>query len=137
MLVHKTILVFVISFLSLFALGQTVLDVQKMERQYQARLDSGADMLRDARRYYLKMDSLLNVVYWRLYKSTNASKRSKLKNEQIQWIKARDKYFKVEDQKFSAKYESGEWGEDMEMVTYDAKAEFVQKRIVILIKRNR
>ncbi len=109
-----------------------------MDRIYQDHLkclDSGINMLGCSRKYYLEMDSMLNLTYKKLRASLNEAEKSKLKEEQLKWLKERDAYFEDQNRIFNEKVTSGEWGNDMYMVTYDDKADFVRKRVLDIIKR--
>ena len=92
-------------------------------------------MLGCSKRYYYQMDSMLNVVYNKLKASLSQSKKDSLKKEQLNWLKKRDLYFEKQNKEFRYKFQSGEWGSDMAMITYDNQAEYVKDRVIILIKK--
>lgn len=109
-----------------------------MDRIYQDHLkclDSGINMLGCSRKYYLEMDSMLNLTYKKLRTTLNETEKSTLKEEQLKWLKERDAYFETQNRIFNDKVNSGEWGNDMYMVTFDNKADFVRKRVLEIIKR--
>ena len=81
------------------------------------------------------MDSMLNAVYIKLKATLGARQKEALKNQQLAWIKKRDIYFKKQDKVFQKNYKKEEWGTDMEMITYDDKANFIKERVTILIRR--
>jgi uncharacterized protein YecT (DUF1311 family) len=85
--------------------------------------------------YYHQMDSLLNIVYQKLYLKSDNSGRIKLKTQQLLWLKKRDNYFKqvVAEKKKEAA------AEDLlrhfnTMFDLEDMAAFVEKRVVHLIK---
>lgn len=114
---------------------QTVEIVENMDTKHQTCLDSGIDMLGCSKSFYLQMDSMLNVVYHQLRATLGEKQKQALKNQQFKWIKKRDIYFKKQDNTFQKKYEKGEWGIDMEMISYDDKANFIKERVIVLIRR--
>lgn len=81
------------------------------------------------------MDSMLNVVYNAYSGSIEKKEQDPLKMEQRKWIKQRDDFFDTQNKEFQKKMESGEWGPDMYMITYDNYAEFVKARTMDLIKK--
>lgn len=115
---------------------QTVEIVENMATKHQTCLDSGIDMLGCSKSFYLQMDSMLNVVYHQLRATLGEKQKQALKNQQFKWIKKRDTYFNKQDNTLQKKYEKGEWGRDMEMITYDDKANFIKERVIVLIKRH-
>jgi len=115
--------------------AQSLSIMSDLERQHQNCLDKGEDMLGCSRRYYLQMDSMLNMAYNNLRKKCSKQEKAKLKNEQISWLKKRDKYLKEQENEFQKEYKAKEWGSDMFMVVYDSDAEFIKERTLVLIRR--
>lgn len=136
----KTLKVLAITFILLIVCmvgrTQTVKTVEDMAIKHQACLDSEIDMLGCSKSFYLQMDSMLNVVYHQLRATLGEKQKQALKNQQFKWIKKRDTYFNKQDNTLQKKYEKGEWGRDMEMITYDDKANFIKERVIVLIKRH-
>lgn len=124
-----------LSLLSASAGAQSIPDIDRVAAIHQECLDEGKDMKGCARSYYLQMDSMLNVVYKKLRASLNTSQQAALKQEQLQWLKARDRYLKKQRQEYDTQVKKGEWGSDMFMVVYDNAAMFVEKRVRTLIMR--
>jgi uncharacterized protein YecT (DUF1311 family) len=114
--------------------SQTMKTIEQFENRYQDCLDSGKNMKNCSIKYYNQSDSLLNVAYKRLKAKLNATEQTKLKNEQLSWLKKRDLYFKKAY--LEAKNE-GPFPEqdDLEMVYIDKKSEFVMDRVKQIIKR--
>lgn len=115
--------------------SQTIKTIDSISNAFQKRLDTGVEMLKCTRDFYLQMDSMLNVVYNKLRTKLNTSEKDILKKEQLTWLKKRDVYFKKENQKFQQKFDSNEWGSDMYMIIYEEEAEFVKGRTIVLLKR--
>lgn len=115
--------------------SQTLKTVEDMEASYQKCLDKGQDMRGCAVIYYTKSDSLLNVVYKKLRAKLDDPGKSKLKTEQLTWLKQRDEYFKNEYSKLKKEGDFEEGSHDFDMVYYDKKSQFVMKRVKELINR--
>jgi uncharacterized protein YecT (DUF1311 family) len=115
--------------------AQTVKTIEDMSHKHQACLDSGKDMLGCSRSFYSQMDSMITVVYDKLITVLNLTGKATLKKDQLDWLKKRDVFFKKQDKVFDDNYKKGKWGLEMQMVTYDDKADFIKKRILLLIRR--
>jgi uncharacterized protein YecT (DUF1311 family) len=115
--------------------AQSIQDVDRLTKKNQVCLDSGIDMLGCSKKFFAQMDSVLNVAYKSLRNGLSEQKKAALKQEQLQWLKKRDAFFKKSNQEFQKKYSTGEWGSDMAMVTYGDQADFVKQRVIQLIKR--
>lgn len=122
-------------FLFFTSQAQTLKTVEDLDAKHQACLDTGVDMLGCTKTFYAGMDSMLNVVYQKLTASFNTKEKSLLKNQQRSWLKKRDAYFKRKDRIFDEKYDKGEWGRDMLMITVYEKAIFIRDRVIELNKR--
>lgn len=106
-----------------------------LTERHQKCLDSGIDMLNCSKNFYLQMDSILNVVYNKLRRNLNPKEKEVLKKEQLSWLKDRDIFFKKQNIEFEKKFNGGEWGSDMYMITYQNDAEFVKKRVIFLMSQ--
>lgn len=126
---------FFLSVLYVTGQAQTISTINVLAEKHQSCLDSGIDMLGCSKSYYFQMDSMLNVVYNKLRASLSQSEKDSLKKEQLNWLKKRDLYFEKQNKEFREKAQSGEWGSDMAMITYDNQAEYVKDRVIILIKK--
>lgn len=133
-MVLKSILLFFI-LLSFNCNAQTLKTVSKLETTHQDCLDTGVAMRICSLNYYNQSDSLLNVVYKKLRLKLSTNEQSKLKKEQLEWLKKRDQYFKkaYSDTKKDGYFEEG--SRDFDMVVYDLKADYVFVRVKELIKR--
>jgi uncharacterized protein YecT (DUF1311 family) len=115
--------------------AQNAKTIDEMSDKHQACLDSGINMLGCSSKFYIQMDSMLNVAYNNLKLKLIPPGRTNLKNDQLNWLHKRDVYFRNKDRIYREKFNKGEWGTDMAMINYDDKAEFVKKRVLLLIKR--
>jgi uncharacterized protein YecT (DUF1311 family) len=133
-MIQKSILLFFILF-SFNCKAQTIETVNKLKTSYQRCLDSGNGMKNCSIDYYNQSDSLLNVAYRNLKLKLSSKEQSKLKKEQLDWIKKRDLYF---EKVYSDTKKEGHFAEgrsDFDMVVFDEKANYVFARVRELIKR--
>ncbi len=133
-MIQKSIIIILIT-LSFNCNSQTIKTIEKIEIAHQNSLDKGGDGKGCSVEYYNQADSLLNVVYKKLKLKLNAEEQSKLKKEQLEWLKKRDKYFQ---KVYSEEKNFGNWREgsnDFDMIIIDQKAKFVFERVKILIKK--
>lgn len=133
-MIQKSVLLFFI-LLAFHSNAQTIETVNKFKTSYQHCLDNGSGMKNCAIEYYNQSDSLLNVSYKNLKLKLSSKEQSKLKKEQLEWIKQRDKYFEkvYADTKKEGHFIEG--SSDFDMVVFDEKAKFVFIRVKELIKR--
>lgn len=133
-MIQKSVLLFFI-LLAFHSNAQTIETVNKFKTSYQHCLDNGNGMKNCAIEYYNQSDSLLNVSYKNLKLKLSSKEQSKLKKEQLEWIKQRDKYFEkvYADTKKEGHFTEG--SSDFDMVVFDEKAKFVFIRVKELIKR--
>lgn len=130
----KAILLFFI-LVAFHSNAQTMETVSKLKTSYQHCLDSGSGMKNCSIEYYNQSDSLLNISYKNLKLKLSSKEQSKLKKEQLDWIKKRDLYFEkvYSDTKKEGHFSEG--SNDFDMVVFDEKANFVFARVRELIKR--
>ena len=133
-MIKKSILLFFILF-SFHCNSQTLETVSKLKTSYQHCLDSGNGMKNCSVVYYNQSDSLLNVTYKNLKLKLSSKEQSKLKKEQLDWIKKRDLSFEkvYSDTKKGGNFSEG--SKDFDMVVYDEQANYVFGRVKELIKR--
>lgn len=115
--------------------AQTMETVNKIKTSYQRCVDGGSGMKDCAIEYYNQSDSLLGVSYKNLKLKLSSKEQAKLKKEQLEWIKQRDKYF---EKVYSDTKKEGHFAEgssDFDTVVFDEKAKFVFIRVKELIKR--
>jgi uncharacterized protein YecT (DUF1311 family) len=115
--------------------AQTIETVNKLKSSYQQCLNSGSGMKNCAIEYYNQSDSLLNVAYKNLKLKLSSKEQSKLKKEQLDWLKKRDLYFEkvYSDTKKEGHFTEG--SSDFDMVVFDEKANYVFSRVKEIIKR--
>lgn len=108
--------------------------VDSLESTYQLCLAQSRYTYGCALEYYHQMDSMLDIVYRRLYTSLDTSRRSNLKVEQGLWVEKKESYFKLLDarvEKFRGKTLAGL---DDQAITTDQKAAYIKERVTALIK---
>lgn len=122
--------------LIIIAKSQTQYTLDSLKKVNQACLDSGIGMTGCAGNYYQQMDSLLNVVYKKLYARSNSSAKLELKKEQLQWLKERDRSFKkISDENKKEAQKDEMLRHFNTMFNLQEEADFVQKQVAVLIKR--
>jgi len=133
-MIQKVVLILFIVF-SFQCNAQTIETVNKFKASYQHCLNSGSGMKNCAIEYYNQSDSLLNVAYRNLKLKLSSKEQSRLKKEQLDWIKKRDLYFEsvYSDTKKEGHFIEG--SSDFDMVVFDEKANYVFTRVKELIKR--
>ena len=117
--------------------AQTAKTIVRLEEAEQACLDSGVYMLGCSKKFYLQMDSLLNVVYLQLRSTLNNTQKDSLRKEQRLWLIKRDAFFKKTLAGFKKKNpgRSEDTAQDDAMFMYQYNSEFVKKRILDLMGR--
>jgi uncharacterized protein YecT (DUF1311 family) len=133
MMQKSILLVFVLA--SMYCNSQTLETVYKMKSDYQKCLNKGQNMRNCALEYYNQSDSLLNVSYKNLKSKISSKEQSKLKKEQLEWLKKRDQFFQkvYSDTKKQGNFIEGT--QDFEMIIYDEQAKFVFGRVKELINK--
>jgi uncharacterized protein YecT (DUF1311 family) len=121
--------------------SQTAKTIDSLEDQYQSCLDKGGYMLGCSKTFYAQMDSMLNVAYFKLRSTLDTTKQAALKQEQKLWLAKRDAYFRKTLKKFKdnhpdiSPYGSATGARDDAMFMHDDNAEFVETRVLELLKR--
>ncbi|SHH45908.1 lysozyme inhibitor LprI family protein [Flavobacterium aquidurense] len=133
-MIQKSILLFFILF-AFNCNAQTMETVSKLKTSYQKCVDSGSGMKNCAIEYYNESDSLMNVAYRNLKLKLSSKEQSKLKKEQLDWIKKRDLYFEkvYSDTKKEGHFVEG--SSDFDLVVFDEKANYIFARVKELIKK--
>lgn len=106
-------------------------DLKVLQDTNQKCLDKGKDMLGCSRKYYIQMDSILNVIYKNYRSKLSITAQQELKSSQLLWLKNRDILFK----KIDAKKTGDLQGVDDIMIKTQDKANFVSERVLLLIKK--
>ncbi len=129
------ILTLLLSFLFINANSQTLQTIDSLEKAKQNCLDAGMAMTSCSSLFYHQMDSILNVVYKKVYFKNNTSQKIELKKSQLQWLKERDSYFKQTIKENKKEAEKDETLKHFStMLNLQEMAAFVQERVVYLIK---
>jgi hypothetical protein len=55
--------------------------------------------------------------------------------EQLNWLKQRDLAYKKSDKEYEDSIRSGDWGPEIRVITIKEKADFTEKRVLVLINR--
>ncbi|QSW89433.1 MULTISPECIES: lysozyme inhibitor LprI family protein [Flavobacterium] len=133
-MIQKALLVLLV-FISLKSNSQTLETIYKLKSKYQKCLDKGNNMRNCALEYYNQSDSLLNVSYKNLKAKMSSKEQSKLKKEQLAWLKKRDQFFQkvYADTKKEGNFIEGT--QDFDMIIYDEQAKFVFGRVKELIQK--
>jgi len=133
-MIKNSILLFFILF-TFHCNAQTMETVNNLKTAYQRCLNNGSSMKDCSIAYYNQSDSLLNVCYKNLKLKLSSKEQSKLKKEQLEWVKKRDTYFEkvYSDTKKEGHFTEG--SSDFDMVVFDEKANYVFARVKELIKR--
>lgn len=121
-----------------WAHSQKIKTIDSLENKYYSCLDMGQNMLGCANTFYAQMDSLLNLKYKKLLSKMGTAEGSRLKNEQREWLKERDKQFasfKEQVNKEAVKHEF-DGGQDEQMILAERKALFVKQRVIELFMVN-
>jgi uncharacterized protein YecT (DUF1311 family) len=112
--------------------GKTIDSLKQSEK---VCLDKGWRMPACAYQYYIAIDSLLNDVYYKLQQSLNADSKIELRSEQRLWLKKREAFFKEQDKQFQDSLHAGAYGPEMRVIPMGAKTNFIEARVLILVKR--
>ena len=125
----------------LFGFTQTVKTIDSLEDANQHCLDEGKYMLGCEKTFYIQMDSLLNIVYMKLYNNLSITQKATLKKEQKLWLVTRDTYFKKTLKTFTDNnpgklpYGGALGAQDDAMFMYHENSAFVEKRVIELMKK--
>ena len=121
--------------------AQTTKTIDSLENETKRCYDKGGYMLGCAKKFYYQMDSMLNVVYFKLRSGFDSTQKVSLKKEQLKWLATRDAFFKSTFKKFKknnpaiSPYGSAWGAQDDAMFMYDDNAKYIKKRVLILLQR--
>lgn len=122
---HRFFLLIII-FLPFIVSSQDRKELEIYEINYQNCLDKGQNMLGCTLFFYNQTDSLLNIIYKKIYYNLDNKRKLELKTSQLKWLKKRDEEFK----KFEKNYNEKDLGiNDNKMIVLDKKAVFVMERV--------
>lgn len=120
---------------SIHAKAQISLTVDQIETEYKECSKLKPDSTSCSRKFLQQMDSLTAVVFEKVRVQIPASEKSALVQEQVSWAKKKSDYFKKLDETFVYNLQEGIWKKEMIRITYQQKAEFLLKRIRVLLKK--
>ncbi len=118
----------------LTGISQTVKTVDSLENQYHECLDKGEFMLGCSQKFYIQMDSLLNVQYKKLKTQCDSVQSANLKADLLKWLAIRDKQFEYNKQQVHKEALEGAYkgGQDETMILTDKNALFLRDRVIEL-----
>lgn len=130
----KKLILLLLFFRCASGFSQTIEDVEALKKEHQDCLDLEENMVACSVTYYDKTNELFDKVFRRVRDRSTPSERKKLKDNQLLWLKKEITYF---DKVYKdAKEELGtDEGDDFKIMVNDKKADFVNLRIVELIKQ--
>lgn len=129
----KTVFLFLFLF-SITGFSQTIEDVESLKNEHQDCLDLGENLLICSITYYDKTNEMFDKVFRRVKERSTPAEKKKLKDNQFLWLKKKATYFdKIYEE---AKEELGtDEGDDFRMMVNAKKADYVNLRILELIKQ--
>lgn len=129
---HLLILFLLISF---FSYSQKNKAIEKLNTELQKCLDNTQNnMMNCTFNYYNKIDDLLNITYKKIRTTLTKPEQEKLKNQQLLWLKKRDKYFKKIEAETAKELDGENSSQDYRMICSHENALFVEDRIIELEK---
>ena len=115
--------------------AQTATVIDEMEANHKECLRIKPDSTACSRLFLTQMDSMLTVVLEKVKAQSFSDEKSALIQEQSAWAKKKGDFFKKQDETFVYNLQEGIWKKDMIRITYQQKADFLLKRIKVLLKR--
>ena len=88
-----------------------------------------------SKQFLTQVDSILPIVLEQLKAQLFSDEKTALIQDQVSWGKKKGEFFKIQDETFKYNLQEGIWKNDMIRITYQQKAEFILKRIKVLLKR--
>ena len=122
-------------FVSINTQAQIAVAVNDMETAHKECLKIKSDSNNCSKMFLSQMDSMLNVVFNEVVKTNPSDKKSSLLKEQMSWSKKKGEFYKKQDDTFVYNLKDGIWTKDMIRITYQQKADYLLKRIRILLKQ--
>lgn len=120
---------------TLFSHAQTAKTIDEMESVHKECMRIKEDSTVCSRRFLAQMDSMLTIVLNEVKQNTAEDKQAALTVEQAAWNKKKGEFFKKQDETFVYNLKDGSWKKDMIRLIYRQKADYVLKRIRVLLKR--
>lgn len=126
---------FLLVITTLFSHAQTAKTIDEMESVHKECMRIKEDSTVCSRRFLAQMDSMLLIVFNEVKQNTADDKQPTLIVEQAAWNKKKGEFFKKQDETFVYNLKDGSWTKDMIRLIYRQKADYVLKRIRVLLKR--
>ena len=132
---YTLILFTALFFISIATFAQSAALVTQMEEAHKECMRIKPDSNACSKLFLSQMDSMVTVVFIEVKAITPAEKVSSLLQEQMSWSKKKGEFFKIQDDTFKYNLQEGTWTKDMIRISYQQKADFILKRIKVLLKR--
>jgi len=119
-----------------FLHAQTVSkSISQLEEQYRECIHIRTDSTSCSKLFLAQMDSMLLIVLNKVKEQVPINEKSSLLQDQLSWSKKKADFYKVQEETFKANIADGSWKKDMIRISYQQKAEFLLKRIKVLLKK--
>lgn len=122
-------------FASINIQAQIAVSINEMETAHKDCLKIKSDSNNCSKIFLSQMDSMINVVFNEVVKTNPSDKKATLLKEQMSWSKKKGEFFKKQDETFVYNLKDGIWTKDMIRITYQQKADYLLKRIKVLLKQ--
>ncbi|MBK9793819.1 MAG: hypothetical protein IPP60_12205 [Sphingobacteriales bacterium] len=117
------------------AYAQLSKSVEAIEAQHKDCLRIKPDSSGCSKQFLTQVDIILPIVLEQLKAQLFSDEKTALIQDQVSWGKKKGEFFKIQDETFKYNLQEGIWKKDMIRITYQQKAEFILKRIKVLLKR--
>lgn len=131
----KKILVLVLVFYCASGFSQTIEEVEVLKKEHEDCLDQAENLAACSVTYYDKTNVLFDKVFRNVRDKLNSEQKKKLKEEQFLWLKNKTTYFDKVYKDAAVELGTDE-GDDFRMIVNAKKADFVNLRILELIKQS-
>ncbi len=109
--------------------------VDEMEIVYKECLHTKPDSNACFKKFWQQMDSMQSLLTEKIKEQTFADEKAAFIQDEYSWAKKKGDLFKKLDATFVYNLQEGIWKKDMIRISYQQKAEFILKRIRVLLKR--
>jgi uncharacterized protein YecT (DUF1311 family) len=115
--------------------AQTANTIDEMEAVNKECIRIKEDSVVCSRKFLAQMDSMVNIVFNEVKAKVAADEKAALVQDQMSWTKKKGEFFKKQDDTFVYNLQEGIWKKDMIRITYQQKADYLLKRIRLLLKK--
>jgi uncharacterized protein YecT (DUF1311 family) len=115
--------------------AQTANTIDEMEAVHKECIRIKEDSVVCSRKFLAQMDSMVNIVFNEVKAKVAADEKAALVQDQMSWTKKKGEFFKKKDDTFVYNLQEGIWKKDMIRITYQQKADYLLKRIRLLLKK--